>query len=106
MLEECPHCHLNVLPKADGKCPACQRYFSDLRDIDPNIKSITINNDSTIPNICINCGTPTKRLVTLNENYQKGGDTLLDKIAVLFFTTSVRGIDNGTQYHMGVTLKL
>ena len=70
MLQECPHCHTMVLPKQDGKCPACQKYFSDTSNIDSTTKLIDLKHRSSLPPICINCGKPTERTVILEERLE------------------------------------
>jgi hypothetical protein len=40
MVQECPHCHTKVLPKQDGRCPACRKFFSDPSDVSPGLKKV------------------------------------------------------------------
>ena len=40
MFQECPHCHTKVLPKQDGRCPACRKFFSDPSDVSPGLKKV------------------------------------------------------------------
>jgi len=80
MFQECPHCHTQVLPNPDGRCPACRKFFSDISDISPGLKKFDIKSRSSLPPICIYCGNATERTVVLEEGIQKGGDSWLDKL--------------------------
>ena len=63
MLTECPHCFTRVLPKPDGQCPACQKSTVDVRDADREFTTVTVRENSNIPDYCCSCMLPERRLV-------------------------------------------
>ncbi len=62
MLTECPHCFTLVLPKGDGQCPACQRNARQASGPDPELVTLSIGEQSEIPDLCCHCGLPTRRM--------------------------------------------
>jgi len=78
MIAECPHSHTNVLPAADGTCPSCEKDTNDASDADPDVTSVHIwCNRNPMPDVCLNCGTPTTRRKTVTRKCRKpeGGPT-------------------------------
>ncbi len=65
MLTECPHCFTRVLPKPDGQCPACQQSTLDVRDADREWMTVTVRENSQMPDYCCICMLPERRLVRL-----------------------------------------
>lgn len=65
MLSECPHCYARVVPKADGRCPACQKDMRDLTGVDPTKASLRVAQGDVLPSICCDCGQATQRVVTV-----------------------------------------
>ncbi len=85
----CPHCFVNVLPIRDGICPSCQ---GDTRK--PSQSTLTplwISVGEKLPPICINCGTSTRRKVTVVRTFDTGrqeqdsGHQLGPNLAVIAF---------------------
>ena len=62
---ECPHCHHEVMVRADGMCIACGKSFLDRRGVDPDKTMVFIENVSTLPTCCFVCGKETERRQTL-----------------------------------------
>ena len=68
MVIECPLCFVDVLPMADGKCPAC---LGDTRKVSAESRCLTKTDlrhgQSDLPNICMVCGSPTERRIRFFE---------------------------------------
>ena len=78
MLTECPHCFTRVLPRPDGQCPACQQSTIDVRDADREFMTVTVREDSRMPDFCCTCMLPEQRLVRIARSrvvWGSGGDT-------------------------------
>ena len=58
---ECPHCHHEVMVRADGDCLACGKSHFDLRGVDPHLTMVAIDNVHRLPSCCFVCGQDTKR---------------------------------------------
>jgi hypothetical protein len=84
MLVECPHCYTKVLPTADNICPACRKDINSLRNINPNLTSISFGERIILPSCCYSCGLDTQRLVTIREKVEIGGASSFEKL-VLFW---------------------
>src|SRR5579864_8398637 len=63
MLTECPHCFTRVLPKPDGQCPACQQSTMNVRDADREFMTVTVRENSQMPDFCCTCMLSELRLV-------------------------------------------
>ena len=68
MLTECPHCFTRVLPKPDGQCPACQRNTLEVREVDREFITVTVREDSAMPDYCCTCVLPERRLVRISHS--------------------------------------
>ena len=67
MLEECPRCHLNVLPMAESLCPNCRKSILDLAGARPELTRLSIRERTRMPACCHQCGTQTARSVRVRE---------------------------------------
>jgi hypothetical protein len=65
MLTECPHCFTRVLPRPDGQCPACQQSTLNVRDADREWMTVTVRENSQMPDYCCLCMLPESRLVSV-----------------------------------------
>ncbi len=65
MLTDCPHCYARVVPKADGRCPACQKDMHDLAGVDPTRVSLRVAQGDVLPRVCCDCGQATDRVITV-----------------------------------------
>jgi len=59
---ECPHCHHEVMERADGKCLACGKNRLETAGVNPEMTMLTIENISELPACCFMCGTDTRRM--------------------------------------------
>jgi len=74
MFVECPHCYKSVLPTKDNLCPACRRSFSDPRDINPNLASLIVSEERSLPPFCFSCNSKTERRVKVQDSIEIGGN--------------------------------
>ena len=62
LIIECPHCFGDVLPMANGRCPAC---LADTPAPSPDGGSFTKaslrHQAQSLPGVCVVCGLPTRR---------------------------------------------
>ena len=63
--QECPHCHLKVLPTADGNCPSCGQDFSVRGE--ENMVAITVSTKQDFPAVCHRCGANTDSSASIVE---------------------------------------
>lgn len=73
---ECPHCHHDVMERADGKCLACGKNRFDTSGVNPDLTMLTIENISQLPACCFMCGTDTRRMQTFSWNFKINPYTL------------------------------
>ena len=74
MLTECPHCFTVVHPRADGSCPACQLNTRDAQGVNPDRTTVTIGEQSQLPDLCCECGLPARRTVRVRASKPVDGD--------------------------------
>lgn len=67
---ECPHCHHEVMERADGSCLACGRNHRDARGVDRNQTMVTIDNIHRLPSCCFICGEATERRQILSWTHR------------------------------------
>jgi len=58
---ECPHCHTEVMVRADGHCIACGKNSLDKKGVDPHRTMVSIDNVHKLPHCCFVCGEETQR---------------------------------------------
>ena len=71
---ECPHCHVQVLLRRDGKCPACGQDPRDERGSTPHLTEVRIYELQALPAHCIRCDAQTKRLLKVTRKRRLGGE--------------------------------
>jgi hypothetical protein len=74
MIAECPHCFTNVVPKADGACPACLRDMHDTCGTDSSRSSVRLSQGEELPGICYECGQVTDRFCAVTCSSCKDHD--------------------------------
>jgi hypothetical protein len=85
---ECPHCFTLVSPAADGECPACRENTRVTSGQDPDRVTLTVGEHSQSPDVCCDCGLPTRRTTHVKrwkppENAQYADGFLI--VGVLLF---------------------
>lgn len=75
MSTECPHCYVRVFPDRDGVCPSCLENVLDLSGTDPTKTTVLVNPNSKMPDVCCNCGLPTRRFVKVKSYGARGVET-------------------------------
>lgn len=68
MLPEFPHCFTRVLPRPDGQCPSCQQSTLSIRDADREFVTVTVRENSQMPDFCCTCMIPERRLVRVAQS--------------------------------------
>jgi hypothetical protein len=64
---ECPHCFTYVHVQADGQCPSCREDTNDLREVDRDLTTIVICENSPLPDVCCGCGLPARRSIRIKR---------------------------------------
>jgi hypothetical protein len=73
----CPHCHVEVLPLADSRCPACRKDVRDLRGTDRTKREISLRQDEPLPASCHECAVATdRRSIVKSEKYDENDPAL------------------------------
>jgi hypothetical protein len=67
MLTECPHCWNLVYPTADGECPACRLNMREAGGQDHDLETLIVGEHSRIPDVCCDCGLPTRRTTCIKR---------------------------------------
>lgn len=67
---ECPHCHHEVMVRADCSCIACGKSHLDMTGVDPEKTLVTIENISRLPGCCFVCGRDTPRMQRFRWTYR------------------------------------
>ena len=73
-MRECPHCFRRVLPMPSGECPACHRDTNATRDV--TRQPLVVGENSSLPELCCQCGNLTKRNVVVARSRNRGADEL------------------------------
>ncbi|CAN5907025.1 hypothetical protein BH11PSE12_BH11PSE12_34960 [soil metagenome] len=69
-MKDCPHCHVNVMLRADGMCIACGADQADLRGVDINKTMVTIDHVHKMPACCFVCGVAAPHRQKLRWTYR------------------------------------
>lgn len=67
---ECPHCHHEVMVRADGHCIACGKNCLDKAGQNPELTMLAIDNIHRLPACCFVCGVDTERRQRLSWTYR------------------------------------
>jgi len=67
---ECPHCHTEVMVRADGHCIACGKNSQDKQGVDPYKTVVSIDNVHKLPHCCFVCGEETQRRQKLSWTFR------------------------------------
>jgi hypothetical protein len=94
MLKDCPHCYARVVPKSDGRCPACQKDMQNLAGADTTRASLRVAQGDVLPSICCGCGQSTDRFVKVHKT-RSGRDEPSAWVKVLLFFTFNWGVMSG-----------
>ncbi len=95
MLTECPHCFTRVLPRPDSQCPACQQDTRSVRDADREFVTVTVRENSTMPDHCCSCMLPERRLVRISRSrvvWGSGDDGGIGAAAALVLQALAGGV--------------
>ena len=57
---ECPHCHVEVMARTDGRCLACSKSHFDTSGVDLHRTALTIEMAHQLPACCFMCGEETQ----------------------------------------------
>jgi hypothetical protein len=71
---ECPHCHAEVMFRADGICLSCRKSRFDTQGVDPNETLINIDHNHRLPSCCFLCGADTPIKKKLSWSYYTGAE--------------------------------
>lgn len=69
---ECPHCHMDVMFRADGICLSCRKSRFDTQGLKPDETLLNIDNNHRLPHCCFVCGTETTFRKELSWSYYTG----------------------------------
>jgi hypothetical protein len=69
---ECPHCHADVMFRADGICQSCCKSRFDTQGVDPNETLVNIDHSHRLPFCCFICGEETALKKKLSWSYYTG----------------------------------
>ena len=61
-LMECPHCFAKMVLTSDNKCPSCRKDPRDTKNTNPNLTTATFFSYIKLPEYCMACGKPTKKI--------------------------------------------
>lgn len=64
-ISSCTHCYRRVIPLADGSCPNCGDHPANIPSNSSNKVLLGIKGGTTLPQICHNCGSATRRTTRL-----------------------------------------
>ena len=93
MLTDCPHCYARVVPKADGRCPACQKDVRNLAGTDTTRASLRVAQGDVLPPICCGCGQATPRTVTVcMKKSARDEPSLWQKVIIFAFFNWIVGL--------------
>ena len=102
MKVECQKCFTDVIPMADGRCPACGELLgSGERAV---LTKVTVFERGACGNVCMKCGTPTRERVRVrrkarNTNYQPNQSSSFDNHPLAVLINFVAG-----KYHQTVVV--
>lgn len=83
-MARCPHCYVEVVPRSDGRCPACREDTARIAGTDVDKREFVVRQDEPLPDLCHNCGVPTKRRIEVKvEKYDENDHAPTGTAAVL-----------------------
>jgi len=74
-IQECPHCHVSVLLRADGTCPSCGANANGPADVPTTETIVTVYETDRMPDLCCRCAQPTQRRVAVRAKRQLDGES-------------------------------
>jgi len=93
MLKDCPHCYARVVPKSDGRCPACQKDMQNLAGTDTTRASLRVAQGDVLPAICCDCGQATQRTVTVSmKRSARDEPSMWAKLLIFTFFSWIVGL--------------
>ena len=92
----CPHCYTRVLPTKDNICPACRRNISDIRDVNPDMTSLTVKESQELPPYCYLCSSYTERYVLLEGDKESFLNRSIRMLGSIMVPHRVHQTDEGT----------
>lgn len=69
---ECPHCHVEVMFRADGICLSCGKSRFDTQGLNPDETLLNIDHNHRLPHCCFLCGEETPHKKKLSWSYYTG----------------------------------
>ncbi|MGZ3253009.1 MAG: hypothetical protein ACXU7D_01720 [Burkholderiaceae bacterium] len=72
---ECPHCHADVMFRADGICLSCRKNRFDTHGINPHETLLNIDHNHRLPSCCFLCGENTSLKKKLSWSYYTGAQS-------------------------------
>src|SRR2546430_658671 len=101
MKVECQTCFTDVIPMANGRCPACDATLGKTEGV---LTKVTVFQDGPSGGVCMKCGAPASEMVRVrrkarNSNYQPGSGSSLDGNPLALLINWVAG-----KYHQTVAV--
>jgi len=83
-MARCPHCYVDVIPRSDGRCPACREDTARIAGTDVNMREFVVRQDEPLPDVCYKCSASTQRRIRVKaEKYDENDHAPTGTAAIL-----------------------